>query len=97
VCISKRAADIPKEPIAHACDPSYSGGRGQEDGGLKPAQTNSLRDPVSKEAITKKKKKSKKTIMNKSLCKEQSYPQFSCATAAHFGLEFDRQVLTKHS
>jgi hypothetical protein len=26
---------------AHACNPSYSGGRDQEDQGLKPAQANS--------------------------------------------------------
>jgi hypothetical protein len=29
-------------------NPSYSGGRDQEDLGLKPAQANSLRDPISK-------------------------------------------------
>jgi hypothetical protein len=34
--------------VAHACNPSYSGGRDQEDHGLKPAQANSLRDPISK-------------------------------------------------
>jgi hypothetical protein len=27
--------------VAHACNPSYSGGRDQEDTGLKPAQANS--------------------------------------------------------
>jgi hypothetical protein len=26
-----------RAPVAHACNPSYSGGRDQEDGGLKPA------------------------------------------------------------
>jgi hypothetical protein len=34
--------------MAHACDPSYSGGSNQEDRDLKPAQANSLRDPISK-------------------------------------------------
>jgi hypothetical protein len=29
-------------PVAHACDPSYSGGRDQEDCGSKPPQANSL-------------------------------------------------------
>jgi hypothetical protein len=29
-------------PVAHTCNPSYSGGRDQEDGGLKPAWANSL-------------------------------------------------------
>jgi hypothetical protein len=41
---------IPKCPVlvAHACNPSYSGGRDQEDCSLKPAQGNSSRDPISK-------------------------------------------------
>jgi hypothetical protein len=34
--------------VAHACNPSYSGGRDQEDHGLKPAQANSSQDPISK-------------------------------------------------
>jgi hypothetical protein len=34
--------------VAHACNPSYSGGRDQEDHGLKPAQANSSRDPMLK-------------------------------------------------
>jgi hypothetical protein len=38
----------------HACNPSYSGGRDQEDHGSKPALPNSLRDPISKKPITKK-------------------------------------------
>jgi hypothetical protein len=37
--------------VAHACNPSYSGGRDQEDS--KPAQANSLQDPISKEPNTK--------------------------------------------
>jgi hypothetical protein len=41
-------------PVAHACNLSYSGGRDQEDRGLKPAQANSSRDPISKKPITKK-------------------------------------------
>jgi hypothetical protein len=28
--------------VTHACNPSYSGGRDQEDSGLKPARANSL-------------------------------------------------------
>jgi hypothetical protein len=31
-------------PVAHACNPSYSGGRDLEDHGSKPAQANSLLD-----------------------------------------------------
>jgi hypothetical protein len=34
--------------VGHACNPGYSGGRDLEDCGLKPAQANSLRDPISK-------------------------------------------------
>jgi hypothetical protein len=34
--------------VAHSCNPSYSGGRDQEDHGSKPAQANSLQDPISK-------------------------------------------------
>jgi hypothetical protein len=40
--------------VAHACDPSYSGGRGQEDRCLKPAWANGLQVPISKKPITKK-------------------------------------------
>jgi hypothetical protein len=31
--------------VAHACNPSYSAGRDQEDHSSKPAQANSLQDP----------------------------------------------------
>jgi hypothetical protein len=40
--------------VAHACNPSYSGGRDQEDCSLKPARTNSSGDPILKISITKK-------------------------------------------
>jgi hypothetical protein len=40
--------------VAHACDPSYSGGRDQEDHGSKPAWANSLQDPILKVLITKR-------------------------------------------
>jgi hypothetical protein len=40
-------------PVVHTCNPSYSGGRDQEDLSLKPARANSLQDPVSKNPITK--------------------------------------------
>jgi hypothetical protein len=39
---------------AHACNPSYSGGRNQEDHSLKPTQENSLQDGISKNPFTKK-------------------------------------------
>jgi hypothetical protein len=40
--------------MAPACNPSYSGGRNQENGGLKPAQANNSQDPISKKPITKR-------------------------------------------
>jgi hypothetical protein len=40
--------------VAHAYNPSYSGGRDQKDLGSKPAQANSLRDPILKKPLTKK-------------------------------------------
>jgi hypothetical protein len=39
--------------VAHACNPSYSGGRDQEDRSLKPAQANSLQDSILRNSITK--------------------------------------------
>jgi hypothetical protein len=40
--------------VAYSCNPSYSGGRAQEDQGLKPAWANSLRDSVFKKKNHKK-------------------------------------------
>jgi hypothetical protein len=40
--------------VAHACNPSYSGGRDQEDHSSKSAQANSSQDPILKTLITKK-------------------------------------------
>jgi hypothetical protein len=39
--------------VAHICNPSYSGGRDQEDHGLKPARENSLQDPILKKTLHK--------------------------------------------
>jgi hypothetical protein len=33
-------------PVAHACNPSYLGGRDQEDRSLKPAWAHSSGDPI---------------------------------------------------
>jgi hypothetical protein len=41
-------------PVAHVCNPSYSGGRDQEDQGSKPAWANSWRDPMSKNPSQKR-------------------------------------------
>jgi hypothetical protein len=40
--------------VAHACNPSYSEGRDQEDRGSKPAWANSSQDPISKILNTKR-------------------------------------------
>jgi hypothetical protein len=42
-----------QEPVAHAYNPSYSGGKDQN-GGLKPTGANSSQDPILKKPITKK-------------------------------------------
>jgi hypothetical protein len=39
--------------VAHTCNPSYSGGRDQEDCGLMPAPANSFREPILKIHNTK--------------------------------------------
>jgi hypothetical protein len=41
-------------PVAHACNPSYSGGRDWEDCVSKPAPANTLQDSISKKPFTKK-------------------------------------------
>jgi hypothetical protein len=41
--------------VAHPCNPSYSGGRDQEDCVSKPAQANSLQDRILKNSSHKKK------------------------------------------
>jgi hypothetical protein len=40
--------------MAHVCNPSYSGGRDQEDCGSKPTRTNNLQDPILKKLFIKK-------------------------------------------
>jgi hypothetical protein len=40
--------------VANTCNPSYSGGKDQEDLGSKPAQANSSRDPILKKTHHKK-------------------------------------------
>jgi hypothetical protein len=39
--------------VAHSCNPSYSGGRDQEDFGSKPAQANSSAGPYLEKPFTK--------------------------------------------
>jgi hypothetical protein len=41
--------------VSHACNPSYSRGKDQEDFCYKPEWANSLQDPISKKPITQKK------------------------------------------
>jgi hypothetical protein len=54
--------------MVHACNPSYPGGRDQEDSGLKPAQGNNSGDPISKKKKKKKKKERKKKKHHKRAC-----------------------------
>jgi hypothetical protein len=44
----QKERDVGWAPVAHFCNPSYSGSRDQEDHGSKPAFANSLRDPLLK-------------------------------------------------
>jgi hypothetical protein len=56
VCVEVRIQkkmECNRVSVAQAFHPSYSGGRDQEDPGLKPAQVGSLRDPILKIANTK--------------------------------------------
>jgi hypothetical protein len=41
-------------PVAHTCNPSYSGSRDQEDHGSLPDQANSLQDPILRKYPTQK-------------------------------------------
>jgi hypothetical protein len=43
-----------QEPVAHTGNPTYSGGRDQEDHGLKPAQANSCARPYLEKTYHKK-------------------------------------------
>jgi hypothetical protein len=45
---------LSQAPVAHTGNPSYSGGRDQEDRGSKPAGANSSQDPILKITSTKK-------------------------------------------
>jgi hypothetical protein len=44
--MSSERSQTSQAPVAHACNPSYSGGRDQENRSLKPAQANSSWDPI---------------------------------------------------
>jgi hypothetical protein len=56
--------------VTHSCNPSYSGGRDQEDRSSKAAQTNSLQDYISKIPFTKK------GWWNGSRCRPEFKPQY---------------------
>jgi hypothetical protein len=43
-----------EKPVAHACNPSYSGGRDQEDHRSKPARENSSQSPILKNPLPKR-------------------------------------------
>jgi hypothetical protein len=48
------ASETSQVPVAHACNPTYSGGSDQEDCSSKPSWANSLKDPISKIPNTKR-------------------------------------------
>jgi hypothetical protein len=45
---------INQTPVAHTCNPSYSGGRDQEDGGSKLTRANKLTKLYLKNGLTQK-------------------------------------------
>jgi hypothetical protein len=47
-CQKKKKLKNNQMLVAHTCNPSYSGGRDQEDCDSKPAWANSSQDPISK-------------------------------------------------
>jgi hypothetical protein len=49
----KKKNEFSQVPVAHS-NPSFSGGRSQEDRSSKPAQANSSQDPISKNPSQKK-------------------------------------------
>jgi hypothetical protein len=53
MCKKKKNIDACREPVAHAWNPSYSGGRDQEDCGSNPARANSSQHPMLKKPFTK--------------------------------------------
>jgi hypothetical protein len=57
--------------VAHTCNPRYSGGRDQEDHGLKPAQANSSRDPILKNPSQKKNRASEGSEFKPQYCKRK--------------------------
>jgi hypothetical protein len=50
----KNAIKKMEKQVAHACNPSYSGGRDQKNHGSKPTRANSFGDPISKTSNTKR-------------------------------------------
>jgi hypothetical protein len=48
------SSQLENQEVAHVCNPSYSGGRDQEDHSLKPVWVNNSRDPISKKPKTKR-------------------------------------------
>jgi hypothetical protein len=48
---------VSRVPAAHACNPSYSGGRDQENRSSKQAWADTSQDPILKKPVLQKKKK----------------------------------------
>jgi hypothetical protein len=52
---TKKNSILSQALVAHACNPSYSRGRDQEDGSFKPPWANGSEDPISKKNPSQKK------------------------------------------
>jgi hypothetical protein len=51
---TQKSFELMPAPVAHACNSIYSGGRDQEDHGLKPAWANSSKDPALENPLQKR-------------------------------------------
>jgi hypothetical protein len=74
--------------VVHACTPSYSGGRDQENQGWKPAQANSSQDLISKKKRLMEWLKMKALSSNPSNAKKKKerkkwYNYFSSVLMSH--------------
>jgi hypothetical protein len=79
-------------PVAQACNPSYSGGRDQEDCGSKPAWANSFQDTFLKKPFTKKGWNKRPKI----IC-SPSYADIRSRANTTRGLDFEHMIKQEHT
>jgi hypothetical protein len=88
--------------VAHSYNPSYSGGRDQEDHHSKPTRANSSQDPISKKTFTRKGlvKCLKVKVLSsnpKKETKKQTKKLFSFLDVGEYGcLVHDRILISVH-